>query len=197
MMPGIFGELVYLPLVLFFYGLYKEKLKSKSLALAVWFILPYLFFSFVATKMPGYVMISAPAVFIILSHVFWGIQERMAKFKYKKAIVLLLTLLVLLPVRYSFERVRPFMDRERNPIWAQELRTLQDKVGQTKAAVFNVKHNIEAMFYAKVSAYQCVPTVKQMEQARSRGFSIFVYDSPEVPPDMRNNPNVVILQQMK
>jgi hypothetical protein len=39
----------------------------------------------VATKMPGYVMIGPPVVFIILSHMFWEIKEKSAKSKYKKS----------------------------------------------------------------------------------------------------------------
>jgi 4-amino-4-deoxy-L-arabinose transferase len=196
-MPRVFGELIYIPLALFFFGLYKEKFKSMHFALAIWLILPYFFFSLVATKMPGYVMISAPAVFIILSYTFWDLYQRLSEFRYKKVAIFLLALLIILPIRYTFERVRPFRDIDRNPVWAQELRTLQTKVGNTKAAVFNVEHNIEAMFYAKVSAYPFIPNLQQVAQAQSRGFRIFIYDSPDIPFDISNNKDIVILHTMK
>jgi hypothetical protein len=77
------------------------------------------------------------------------------------------------------------------------LRMLQEKVGVSKAAVFNVEHNIEAMFYARVSAYPFIPTHAQMEEAQSKGFKVFVYDSPEVPPDIRNDAQVVMLKPLQ
>ncbi|MDE3059143.1 MAG: glycosyltransferase family 39 protein [Bacteroidota bacterium] len=193
MMPRIFGELIYLPLLMLFYAYYKKRLAPDSLAIILWFVLPYLFFSFVATKMPGYVMISAPAIFIILAWAFYDIKNSIEKFRYKKLMIGFLALLVLFPVRYSFERVKPFSNVDRNPQWAQELRKLDSKVGRSKAAVFNVEHYIEAMFYANVSAYPFIPTREQIRQAKSRGFKVFIYNDVRIPAEFRTDTTVTIL----
>jgi 4-amino-4-deoxy-L-arabinose transferase-like glycosyltransferase len=192
-MPRIFGELIYVPLIMFIYSLYKKKPASENFALVVWVALPYLFFSFIATKMPGYVMISAPAIFMMLAWAFYDIKDGIEKFRYKKLVIGFLALLVLLPIRYSFERVKPFSNVDRNPQWAQELRELESKVGKSKAAVFNVGHYIEAMFYANVSAYPFIPTQKQINQAESKGFKIFIYNDPRIPAEIRRDTAVTIL----
>lgn len=196
MIPRIFGELVFIPILLFFYMFYKKKLNSNVLALIMWFILPYLFFSFVATKMPGYVMISAPAIFIILSKMIMDLNEKTIGSSYRKLIIVLLALLILLPIRYSLERVRPFREIDRNPVWVQELRMLGNKTGNVKAAVFNVEHSIEAMFYANVSAYPFIPNQAQVDEAMRRGFRVFIYDSPSIPFEIKTNVNVVILHHL-
>jgi 4-amino-4-deoxy-L-arabinose transferase len=193
MMPRIFGELIYVPLLVFFYALYKKELSADKFVLVFWFALPYLFFSLVATKMPGYVMISAPPIFIMLSWAFWAINERMKNPKYRIATMFLLALLILLPIRYSIERVKPFENKDRNPGWTKELRKLEDNVGASKAAVFNVEHYIEAMFYAKVSAYPFIPDQKQIDQAVGRGFKVFIYEDSRIPPEIRRQQNVFIL----
>lgn len=193
MMPRIFGELIYIPLLLFFYSLYKRNLSADKFVLVLWLALPYIFFSFVATKMPGYVMMSAPPMFIILSWAFWIISEERKKPKYRTAKIFLLALLLVLPIRYSIERVKPFENKDRNPGWTKELRKLESTVGSSKAAIFNVEHYIEAMFYAKVSAYPFIPDQKQIDQAVGRGFKVFIYDDSRIPPEIRNQQNVFLL----
>jgi 4-amino-4-deoxy-L-arabinose transferase len=143
--------------------------------------------------MPGYVMMSAPAIFIILSWAFWTISERMKNPKYRIATIFLLALLVVLPIRYSIERVKPFENKDRNPGWTRELRKLEGKVSASKAAVFNVEHYIEAMFYAKVSAYPFIPDQRQIDQAAGRGFKVFIYDDSRIPAEIRTQQNVHIL----
>jgi len=193
MMPRIFGELIYLPLLMFFYSLYKKKITSDKFVLVFWFTIPYIFFSFVATKMPGYVMLSAPAIFIILSWATWEIREKMNDQKYRIALISLLLLLIALPIRYSIERVKPFENKDRDPAWTKELRRLEGKVGDSKAAVFNIEHYIEAMFYAKVSAYPFIPDQRQIDQAVGRGFKVYIYDDGNIPLEIRNQQNVFVL----
>jgi 4-amino-4-deoxy-L-arabinose transferase len=143
--------------------------------------------------MPGYVMMSAPPIFIMLSWAFWAVDEKMKKSKYRIATMFLLALLLVLPIRYSIERVKPFENKDRNPGWTKELRKLENKVGGSKAAVFNVDHYIEAMFYAKVSAYPFIPDQRQIDQAVGRGFKVFIYDDSRIPPEIRRQQNVFVL----
>ena len=195
MMPRIFGELVYLPVGYFFYTLYKKRIRKEMYALALWCVVPYLFFSFVATKMPGYVMMSAPPIFMMIAWAVWDVTGQLGKIKYRRTTIVALALLIVLPVRYTIERVKPFNIEERNPRWSQELRELQGRVGDSKAAVFNVEHNIEAMFYARVTAYPFIPDQHQIDEAMRRGFRIFVYDDSKLSPEVRNNPSITIIRR--
>ena len=66
-MPKIFGELVYLPLLYWLFRLVRGPRDPKALTLTAWILVPYAFFSLVASKMPAYVMVAAPAVFLVVA----------------------------------------------------------------------------------------------------------------------------------
>ena len=193
LMPRIFGELIYIPVGMFFYELLKKKFSFKSVALTVWFIVPYLFFSFVATKMQGYVMMSAPAFFMILAWGFWNIYDRLQFPPYKKLKIALLILLIALPIRYSIERIKPFQNIDRNPGWARELRTMNSVIGDSHAVVFNMEHYIEAMFYTNCIAYPYTPTKEQVRHSLDMGYKVFIVDNVSLPQEIRIDSSVTIL----
>ena len=193
MMPRIFGEAIYVPLLFLLYAICTRKLDRPLYALITWVALPYLFFSAVATKMPGYIMMSAPAIFILLAYQCGDILEKSRHTRLRIPALILVALLIVLPVRYCLERAKPFSRLDRNPRWAQELRALPEKLRPGKAAVFNVRHEIEAMFYAPVTAYSFIPTQTQVDEARRQGFSVYVYDGPAVPSELRANAAIILL----
>jgi hypothetical protein len=194
-MPRIFGELIYIPVLWFFVAFAKKRLPRQTLGLVVWLALPYIFFSFVATKMPGYVMISAPVVFMMLAYAVLDINERARSARHRWAALVLLAALMLLPVRYTVERIRPIRDEPRNPAWARELRELSSRIAPGKSVVFNTEHPIEAMFYTHVTAYAGIPTPREIDLCRARGFQVYVLDAATVPDAIRRAPNVTILPQ--
>ena len=194
-MPGIFGELIYIPFIMFFYSLLNKKFSTTTIVLVFWFLVPYLFFSFVSTKMPGYIMISAPAVFIILSLAFWTVKDNLKNSSYRILKIIFLILLVVLPIRTAIERIRPFQQSNRTETWAARLRELNTQIPQSNAVVFNVEHNIEAMFYCNFTAYPFIPSNEQIQQAIQKGYSVYLFDGQAITPEIRNNNNVTILRK--
>jgi 4-amino-4-deoxy-L-arabinose transferase len=194
-MPRYFGELIYLPLIFFFYQLIKRKSDPQRLAIAVWFILPYLFFSFVATKGSSYVMISSPAVFLILAYFCWYLIDNLSLFKHKKLIIALIVLLVLLPVRYSLERMKPFKNYDKNPDWARELRALNNSIEDGNSVLFNVKRPIEAMFYTSFTAYSFMPTEKQISRVHEKGYKVIILKGDsQLPAYIKDDKSIIILK---
>jgi 4-amino-4-deoxy-L-arabinose transferase-like glycosyltransferase len=193
MMPQIFGEGIYLPLLLVLHAITTRRLERPLYALVTWVALPYLFFSAVATKMPGYIMMSAPAIFMLLAHQCGDILEQSRGTRLRVPALIMVALLIVLPVRYCMERAKPFSRNDRDPRWAQELRALPQKLRPGRAALFNVQHEIEAMFYAPVTAYRFVPTRAQVAEARRQGFRVYVYDSPAVPSELRADAGIILL----
>jgi 4-amino-4-deoxy-L-arabinose transferase len=61
----IFGELVYIPLLYAIYRIFKDKKEWALKMLSTWWILPVIIFSFAETKRHTYLMLSAPAYFLI------------------------------------------------------------------------------------------------------------------------------------
>jgi len=194
-MPRYFGELIYLPLIFFFYQLKKRKSDLKMLAVSVWFILPYLFFSLVATKGASYVMISSPAVFLILAYFCWYLIDNLSLFKNKKLIIALIILLVLLPVRYSLERMKPFKNYDKNPDWAKELRALNYSIEDKNSVLFNVKQPIDAMFYTSFTAYSFVPTKRQIKLVHEKGYKVVILKGHgRLPAYIKNDKSVIIVK---
>lgn len=169
----IFGEIIYLPLIWLCYSLWKRK-DVAFYVLAVWLFLPVLFFSFVKTKMQGYILFTAPAIFIITSCFFWWCIENREKYKHKWLLNIILILLIVLPIRYAIERIKPFTNKERNPQWAKDLRKLKMKISNEKTVVFNVERPIEAMFYTDFICYSQIPTKEEIENLKQQGFNVII-----------------------
>ena len=117
-----YGELIYLPLLWFMYRLWRTPRELKYWALAAWFFIPFLFFSFVTTKMQGYLLFTSPVLFMLTAAFFRKLNEWKNRLRYPILVNLLLLVFLALPVRYAIERSKPFERRERNPEWVRELR---------------------------------------------------------------------------
>lgn len=184
----IFGEAIYLPLILSIIYLFKHKPDWKMVLLTVWWLLPVLLFSFAVTKRYTYLMIAAPAFFIILSTYCWYFYAQLNDAKHKWVYIVIIAALVLLPIRYSFERVKPFIKRDRNPEWSQEIKKIGDNNAITSnTVIFNVDRYIEAMFYCGNTVYRGIPTLKKMEELNELGYSILINDDDGVDSTYRNS----------
>ncbi len=163
-----YGEMIYLPLFWFAWITLKELLELgkkllrqgslrltvsaqadpgptalRMLALSIWFAIPFIFFSFVKTKMQGYMLITAPALFMMTSACYFRLQEFRKGRRLNWLYIIIMVLLIALPVRYSIERIKPFQQMDRNPEWRRDLVELgrdleasgQVSDGQQQAAV--------------------------------------------------------------
>ncbi|MEI6900592.1 MAG: glycosyltransferase family 39 protein, partial [Bacteroidota bacterium] len=169
-----YGELIYIPLVWFFCKLFKKRRNRARLLLVTWIILPLVFFSLVTTKMQAYTLFTAPAIFIITALFCVYLDRYLSRFKYKWMIALLVILLIGLPIRYSIERIKPFSVQERNPLWARELRQLNDKKYPEGTILFNTKYPVEAMFYTHLNAYPSLPDQTTLEILLHDGHQVLV-----------------------
>ena len=109
--PRFFGELSYLSIGWFLYRLWGRRPDRTRIALALWLAIPYGFFSFAETKGSAYVMIAAPAVFIMimLALHWWHLTEVVSATRgwrrWSGAVTMVL--LLALPARFCLERVKP------------------------------------------------------------------------------------------
>lgn len=169
-MPFIFGELVYVPLLWHAVSTFRRR-DARDLALFAWWAVPYAVFTAAATKMPGYVMVAAPALFVIVAR----FVERVAARRPSRAAgrvgrVVLIALLVGLPVRYAFERVRPFRSRA-EPRWTAELRAL-GRTARPPCVIFGTPRAIEALFYTPCTAYPHRAGDAERAALAARGYEV-------------------------
>ena len=188
----IFGELIYIPLIVSFYKVLKKKADWKIITLTLWWVIPVLVFSFAASKRYTYLMLAAPAFFILLSYYWFYFYNLKDYIRYKWIIYILLFLLIALPVRYTVERAKPFIKRERNPEWTIQLRSL-NKIEDENVVLFNIEENIRAMFYTDHTVYKIIPSDEQIKTLTGKGYKVCINNDGNLPARIINNPDVILI----
>lgn len=85
-------------------------------------------------------------------------------------------LLIVLPIRYSLERLKLFENRDRNTSWAQQLKVFK-AVLPSNGVLFNTAHPIECMFYTDVlAAYSFPPDQVTIEKLSNLGYRIYLME---------------------
>ena len=195
-LPRFFGELVWIPLLaVMVTGV--RSLRNDLRLVLIWVAIPYVTFSMMSTRLPGYVMIAAPAVFLIEAHFWVGLRSRLRRIGRRRtrvAAMALLVLLVALPARYLLEPTGSFERRERDPASSRELRTLSQRLGLSDAVIFNIPTPIKAMFYSPYTAYARMPTAEQVQSIHARGIPVVVYEPRGEPVDVPSDWPIIRLQ---
>ena len=181
----LFGELVYIPLIYAGYRLWRSKLKRRMelLALLSWIFIPLVLFSFAETKRFTYLMIAAPAFFILIAYTISQLQQtyissdKTLKWMGKYALIIGL---IGLPLRYLFERIKLFQEP---PVASAELyqipeATLSQLTDRT--IVFGTDDYVEMMFHTDVyAAYRKVPDNDFIQSLKDDGYRVLIYDDFE------------------
>jgi 4-amino-4-deoxy-L-arabinose transferase-like glycosyltransferase len=175
-----YGELVYLPLIWFVYSLWKKPGDLKSWALAIWFFIPLVFFSAIKTKMQGYLLFTAPVLFMITAAFFFRLNDWKKQIRHPWLVTVLLLAFLALPVRYAIERSKPFIRADRNPEWVRELREMGGGHGVEKIVLFNYPRPVEAMFYTGMTVYPHIPDSLTIKELQEREYEVMIY-KPTLP----------------
>lgn len=171
-----YSEIIYLPLALLLLRLFKHnKRLYLDVALVVWIFIPILFFSLAQTKMQGYILFVAPALFIITAEFFEVLQTTLrtqTKGIYRLGGYLVMAAILVLPLRYCYERSQfgfgPVEEDSRRSVYKQ----LNGKYPE-KTVLLNCKWPIECMFYTPYIAYPNSEISQQAQQTIiSKGFNI-------------------------
>jgi len=186
-----YGELIYIPLLWFLWKAFTHLKDYKRLALCIWFLVPFFFFSMAQTKMQAYILFTSPALFMMTSEFWYMLYERRKNnAKLKWLVYLTLLLLIALPVRYCSERIKPFEKMERNPAWVTDLKKINDKK-YSNAVMFNYNKPIEAMFYSNLTVYQNIPDKEIIIQLLQKGFTVIINDDGNIPKDISSIKGIV------
>ena len=168
----LFGDLVYIPLAWFAFKSLKKWRTRKSNALLIWFLLPFVFFSIATSKMQGYTLPTAPVIFIataLFVDFIWRFRNRM---KYRTFTLIVLSLFLLLPIRFSFERMKlhkGMANEHPNAIISKSLKRQLPE----KSIVFGVEDPISFMFYTKAIAYDFEIPNSMKESLIDDGYQLF------------------------
>jgi 4-amino-4-deoxy-L-arabinose transferase len=180
--PRFFGELTMLSIGLAaWYGLRHGTARRELTVAGVWIVVPYLLFSIAATRLPAFVMVSAPAIFIVHGWVWWTLRDRMHQRggAARMVLVVLLILMAAAPARHLFEPTGVLERRDRDPAAYRELRQLPERIGPGDAVIFNMPLAIETMFYTPYTAYSRLPDEKEARRLAAAGRRVIIYQPRE------------------
>jgi 4-amino-4-deoxy-L-arabinose transferase-like glycosyltransferase len=193
-MPHYFGELIFVPLAFYLGALALGRDRRRLAPVAAWLLVPYFVFSLAATKMNAYVMVAAPALFLVEAWFWLWLYARRPAGRPAQALRwALLVLLIALPLRYGVERLKLRPSYERNPAWARTLRELPPRLGPGRVALFNLDRPVEAMFYTPYTAYEGVPRPVVARRLRHDGWRVAVFDDGRLPAELVAIPGVELL----
>ncbi len=181
-----YGELIYLPLAWFLWTWIKRPNDLKRWALGLWFFMPLIFFSAIRTKMQGYLLFTSPVLFMITAEFWQQLAGWSKRIRYPALINLLLILFIALPARYSIERTKAFIKRERNPQWTKELRALNLIETDPNTILFNYPRPVEAMFYTQLIVYQEIPDIETIRELQGKGFKIIINDDGHLAEELKD-----------
>jgi 4-amino-4-deoxy-L-arabinose transferase len=188
-----YGELIYLPLFWFTWKSLATPLQYRRLAVLLWFWIPVIFFTFMKTKMQGYILFTAPALFMMTAG-FWNWLEEWRKtHRFKWLSVLILFLIIALPVRYSIERLKPFQKTGRNPEWVTDLKAL-NRLEPQGGILFNYRRPVEAMFYTNFTVYPGLPDRAVLDSLTGAGNRVFINNIDSIPPALRDVPGAALIR---
>ena len=171
------NEIFWPAFVWFCYRLYKRDNTINRLALLTWMLIPFVFFTAVQTKMQAYLLFCFPAMFIMLADFsIWLLQpvENNRRMKFQK---LLFAVILILAVRFSIERLKPFQDQTKQLAWANELKALSS--GEKKVYL-NVQHYIEGMFYTNSIMYAYPISPEETKMLGDQGYEVIVNQKPDL-----------------
>jgi len=188
-----YGELIYLPLIWFLAKSFMNIKDKKRLAICIWFIVPFLFFSCAKTKMQGYILFTSPALFLMTSEFYFMLSDYKINHKVKWLFNLVLILLILLPIRYTIERIKPFSLKERNPPRVIDLKELNNK-DIVNGVLFNYSKPIEAMFYTNLTVYSHIPDNNIIVELQKKGFKIIINDKQNIPNTIKAINGVTVIK---
>ncbi len=176
-MGRYYGELVYVAILYLFVSIIRDRRSKPLQLLTFWITIPYLIFSIAATKMPGYVMMSAPAVFLAVARIITSLQSLKTR-RWRRLAPVLVAAMLLLPLRYGIERVKPMAGpEEQSREWAKRYRLIDERTGGGPIVLFGMDRPIEAMFYSSAVAYSRDPRPELVSDLRRRGYRVLVTES--------------------
>lgn len=171
-----YGDLVYLPCLWFIWSTVRRKRGiDDRWAILCWFLLPYVVFSCVATKMQGYVLACSIPILAITAAYWTRLEQHMrTRPGWRWLQLSVLSALLALPVRYTIERLKPFEDQRDRVALREQVRALASP-GPADSTVVIGPYPIETMFYTPFTAYEQL-TLEETERLLAAGYRIVRFD---------------------
>ena len=174
----IFGEAVYLAIIITWAKVFKKRDLDKLTFLLTWLFIPLIIFTMGETKRHTYLLVAAPAVFILIAY---SVRYLMTVKKQNMVWIarLGIVLLLLLPIRYMIERTHLLQQKVELTDFYNVPQERLDEFSE-KDVVFNLEEHIELMFFSDVgSAYRHMPSDKEIIGLGANQLNVYIYNEGE------------------
>jgi 4-amino-4-deoxy-L-arabinose transferase len=142
-------------------------------SLLLWFGLVYAFFSVVATKMPGYTIFAAPAVWLLTAWTTEAFWKSELPFRLSRTFSRIVAIaLIALPIRYTIERLKPFEPLHRGPHPLASPALVSKGIPARKLVLFHAPYPIEEMFFTGCTAYEQDAPKTTKDSLSNQGYTI-------------------------
>ncbi|MBI3133486.1 MAG: glycosyltransferase family 39 protein [Bacteroidetes bacterium] len=173
----IFGELIYTALLAGIFFVFKREKQWQFLLLTLWWAVPVAIFSFADTKRYTYIMLAAPAFFVLTAYTCHSLYSTVYPLLKKGYLnyILIIALLVL-PIRFSIERTKLFELRETRVAWKDQLLSLNSLPYDTETTlIFGVEQYIDAMFYTDYTVYPKLPDSVSIQKLHAANYTLLQF----------------------
>ncbi len=164
-----YGEGIYIYLIAALVYFFYNRKDTRFLLILSWIVIPILIFSLSETKMPGYILISSPAILILYGFIASWLRDNYKDRFFNWFIII--TIFVL-PLRYTLERVKPFTNYTKmykdHRIYLEGLKKLDEK-----SIVVNDQRSIETMYFSNATSYNYYASSKEVDSLKKQGFSVY------------------------
>lgn len=168
------NELVYLPFLFIIYFYFKKRTYNRSV-LVFWILIPMIILSISATKREVYLSIFAVPLFISQSVFIMYLWKNRSKFRYKKFTYFIVSLIFLLALRFSIERLKFDQPRLTKPEYRQNFeQELKVKFFNNieNTVIVNEPKYMELRYYYGIKAYRYLED-SIIHQIKLKGFEVY------------------------
>lgn len=169
-----YGPFMYIPVIWFVWKTIKQWKNYRREAIVMWFLVPYVLFTVAKTKLQGYTLFVAPALFLITGLFIHYLLIYRHRFKYKWLPHAFLFGFFFFFLWQTVERTKLLTTYDRNPVWSEEIKNLKVKGDAKQLVIFNAPHPIETMFYYDCIAYNTIQDQLVINKIKSKGYSVLI-----------------------
>lgn len=152
---AIFGPIALIAVILMFYQI-KSIGREKALILLLWMLIPFLIFSIPQMKRQTYMLIAAPAYFVMIANLIYQLIELDGKSRGILITARAMALLVLgFSLAYHFNRLKYLQDPAKSDFNKSEWLAFEASLNEpSKTVVFNFFECHKTMFYTDIIVYR-------------------------------------------
>jgi 4-amino-4-deoxy-L-arabinose transferase len=185
----------------------KEMNRKLSIAYISMIVVIYVFFSFVVTKMPGFVFPVYGLMFMLIAAGFYFFVEGLHHYIFKgnafkkyiaPSLLLVLSFICLRPVKMTHQRNMDNVERNRKINNTLVYKHLDQEIVKNYVIINCPLHEqLEVMFHAGGNAYVCYPTEHVLDSLQTIGykFAAFEFNPQYLLPDyILNDPEIIKLK---